>query len=478
MVLCAALSIIIIDETVLNVAIPALFRELHATSSEVQWAIDAYVIVYAALLFPAGNLGDRYGRRTFLIGGLVVFGIGSTIAAWAPDPATLIAGRTVMAVGGALIMPQTLSILVEVFSDRQRGIAIGTWSSIAGIGIIAGPIVGGWLIEHFWWGSVFLINIPIVVITLAATLWLLPNHRDRDSSPVDAPGTVLAIVMLMGLLWAVIEYPHRGLDDPWLLAVGAIGVVSATAFIVVELHRTHPMLDVRVFARPLVGVSSLVVVVVFLTLQGSMFVLTQYLQLIQGRGALATGLVYAPTSIFWSLSAPASTWLARRVGYTRVLSAALLLLAATYGVLATLGDTTGLALLLVVFSLQGLAMSLAITPVTDLIMGGMPRARSGVASAINDAARQVGGAIGVAVLGAMLASRFARHLEGLPDLLRIDNLSDAITTGDHTVIVASRQAFLSGYRLVMIVCCVIVAVGAFVVMASRLDRHVKAAESV
>lgn len=470
-VLCTSLTIIIVDETVLNVAIPSLFRELHATSTEVQWAIDAYVLVYAALLFPAGNLGDRYGRRTFLVLGLVIFGGASMVAAWAATPGILIGSRAVMAVGGALIMPQTLSILVEVFSDHQRGMAISVWSSISGLGILFGPIMGGWLIEHFWWGSVFLVNLPVVLVAILGTVVLLPNHRDRSSSPVDLPGSILAMTFLLSALYAIIEMPRRGLTDPVILLTGIGGIVAGYAFVVVELRSSKPMFDVRVLRQPVVAVSCVVIVTVFLTLLGSAYVLTQYLQLIQERGALMTGLLYAPTTIGWSTAALASTFVTRKFGHRRVLGIGLVVLAATYVALATLGDSSALALVITAFTIQGIVMGLLITPVTDLIMGALPAARSGVASALNDAARQVGGAVGVAVLGSIMVAGFDRSMSTASGThARVDNLARALDSGNPALVQAGRDAFIAGYRWVMVGCVVVLMAGAIIVWIVQFDE--------
>ncbi len=312
--LCLALMVIIIDETVLNIALPALVRELHASSSDLQWAVDAYVLVYAALLFPAGNLGDRYGRRLFLLAGLVIFGVGSALATWSVTPGMLIGARAVMGVGGACIMPGTLSLLVYVFPSRQRPLAIGVWSGVSGIGILLGPILAGWLIERYWWGSVFLVNMPVVVVAFVAGWLLLPESRDRDAAPVDPAGSVLAVVALLGVLYAVIEWPARGIGDVAVATAGIVGLLAGVAFVVVELRSARPMFDVRVLRVPVVGVSCLVVVAGFLTLLGSSFVLTQYLQLVQGRSPVMTGLIFGPTTIGWSAVAPLSPRAVRRFG--------------------------------------------------------------------------------------------------------------------------------------------------------------------
>ncbi len=414
------------------------------------------------LLFPAGNLGDRYGRRTFLLIGLGVFAAGSALAAWAGTPAALVSGRVVMAVGGALIMPQTLSILVEVFPARQRALAIGVWSAVSGIAIASGPVVGGWLLEHFWWGSVFLVNLPIVTVAAIGTVVFLPNHRDPKASPADVPGTTLGVIALLGVLYAVIEGPTRGFGSAAVVLTGVVGVVAAFAFVRFERRSAAPMLDFALFREPVVVTCIVLMVVGFATLQGTGLVLTQYLQLIQGRGPLATGLVFAPVTIGWSGSAPFSPWLVRRFGYRIVLSTAVGLNVVCYLALATLGDDTRLALVLVVFALQGVAMGISMTPVTDLLMAAVPKARAGVASALSDVSRQVGAALGVAVLGSLLTVRFRSQLAQVRPDARADSLTDALRQHGRGLESAAHSAFVSGYRWTMVVSAVFMA-GATVV---------------
>jgi EmrB/QacA subfamily drug resistance transporter len=465
-VLCLALMVIIIDETVLNIALPALVRELHASSSDLQWAVDAYVLVYAALLFPAGNLGDRYGRRLFLLAGLVIFGIGSALATWSVTPGMLIGARAVMGVGGACIMPGTLSLLVYVFPSRQRPLAIGVWSGVSGIGILLGPILAGWLIERYWWGSVFLVNMPVVVVAFVAGWLLLPESRDRDAAPVDPVGSVLAVVALLGVLYAVIEWPARGIDDVAVAAAGIVGLLAGVAFVVVELRSARPMFDVRVLRVPVVGVSCLVVVAGFLTLLGSSFVLTQYLQLVQGRSPVMTGLLFGPTTIGWSAVAPLSPRAVRRFGARATVAVAMLGVALSYALLATTGTDSGVAILVVAFALMGVAMGLATTPVTELIVTGLPPERAGVGSALNDAARQVAGAVGVAVFGSMLAAGYRSAIRGHASGEAADNLAAALRRGDAALAHTAREAFLHGYIWVMVSCALVCALAALVVARS------------
>lgn len=468
-VLCLSLVIIIIDETALNVALPSLVRELHATHSELQWAVDAYIVVYAALLFPAGNLGDRFGRRAVLLAGLVVFGAGSVAAVVATSPGRLVAARVVMGIGGAMVMPGTLSILTQVFPPRERAFAIGVWSGVSGVGILLGPIVAGWLLEHYWWGSIFLINIPIVVLTLVVGRLLLPESRDPHAAPLDPAGSLLAVLGLGVLLYGVIEWPGYGITSPRIVAALVGGAATLVAFVVVELRSPAPMFDVRVLRRPVIGMSTWVITAVFLTLVGSGFALTQYLQLVQGRSPIVTGLLFGPTTIGWSAVAPASPALVRRFGHRAVLSVGLAMTAAGYVALATLGTGAGLGVLVAAFTVQGVGMGIATTPVTDLVMGGLPPERSGIASAINDTARQVGGAFGVAVLGSVLAAGHRAAYTGPALRGAADNLVNALGLGDPAVTSMATEAFVQGFRWVMVACAVTIAV-VTVYVAFAVDR--------
>src|SRR4051812_4440056 len=250
LVLCISLIVITLDNTILNVALPTLSRPvsdggLGATASQLQWTVDAYVLVFAGLLLTAGSLGDRFGRYRFLAAGLAIFGLGSLLSAFAPSANALIATRALMGVGGAFIMPATLSIITNVFTDpAERGKAIGVWAGVSALGIGLGPITGGFLLEHFWWGSIFIVNVPIVIAGLILGFFLVPESRDPEHAALDPLGAVLSIVALGSLLWAIIEAPGKGWTSTPILAGFAIGIVLLAAFFAWELHTPHPMLDI------------------------------------------------------------------------------------------------------------------------------------------------------------------------------------------------------------------------------------------
>ncbi|HKA04560.1 MAG TPA: MFS transporter, partial [Acidimicrobiales bacterium] len=286
-VLCVSLLVIGLDNTILNVALPTLVEDLHATASQQQWIVDAYTLVFASLLLTAGMLGDKFGRRGALTAGLAIFGLGSAVAAFSGSAGALIGARAFMGIGGALIMPATLSILTNVFTDpSERARAIGIWAGVSGLGIAIGPTTGGWLLEHFWWGSVFLINIPVVVAGLIAGRFLIPTSRDPHSPRLDPFGTVMSATGLFAVLYAIIEGPSRGWTDTTVVGAFVLGLTVLLAFVAWELRSDHPILDVRLFSNPRFSGASLAITLVFFALFGSIFFLTQYLQFVLGYGTL------------------------------------------------------------------------------------------------------------------------------------------------------------------------------------------------
>src|SRR5689334_4332977 len=293
-VLCLSLLIVGIDGTIVNVALPSIVRELGASSSQLQWIVDAYTLVFASFLLLAGSLGDRYGRKTALTAGLIVFGIGSLASALVGSPGALILTRAVQGFGAAFIMPSTLSILTNVFPADERGRAIGIWAGISGLGVAIGPITGGYLLENFWWGSIFLINVPIIIVAVLATIFIVPNSRDHNAPRLDIVGTALSVAMLVTLLYAIIEGPNRGWTDAVIAGAFAIGVVLLAAFIVWEARSDHPMLDVSFFKNPRFSAASAAVTLVFFSMFGALFFLSQYLQFVLGYDALESGVRLLP----------------------------------------------------------------------------------------------------------------------------------------------------------------------------------------
>jgi EmrB/QacA subfamily drug resistance transporter len=415
LVLCVSLIVIVLDNTILNVALPTLAHPtaeggLGATGSQLQWMVDSYTIVFAGLLLTAGSLGDRFGRYRFLAFGLSVFGLGSALSAFAGAANHLIVTRALMGIGGAFIMPSTLSVLTNVFTEpRERAKAIGIWAGVSALGIGIGPVTGGFLLAHFWWGSVFLVNVPIVVIGLVAGYLLVPESRDPTAPRLDPLGALLSIVGLTALLWAIIEAPSHGWTAPEILGGFAVGAVVLAGFLAWELHYSSPMLNIHFFQNPRFSAASGAITIAFFSLFGVLFILTQYLQSVLGYSTIKAGAVLLPQAATIMIAAPLSSVWVHRFGNKLVVGTGLCIVAAGYALFLTLQPDTSTLWVIVVSMILGLGMGNVMAPATDSIMGSLPRAKAGVGSAVNDTTRQVGGAIGVAVMGSVLSSRFGSH---------------------------------------------------------------------
>ena len=407
LVLCMCVIVIGVDNTILNVALPSIVRDLGATGSQLQWIVDAYTILFACLLLTAGAIGDRFGRRGALMFGLVWFGVWSALASQATSPTQLIGARALMGFGGAFIFPTTLSILTNTFTDAsERARAIGIWAGVSGIGIAAGPIAGGLLVEHFGWASVFFVNVPICAVTFVLVRTFIPKIAPSSQSGLDPFGAALSIVALLPLLYGVIEAPDRGWTDHFVIAGFVVGTIIAVCFALWERHVEHPMLDVRFFANPRFSAASATITITFFALFASTFLLTQYFQFVLGYSPLESGLMLTPVALGLMLGAPLAPRWVERWGTKRVVVGGLAIVAVC---MACYGSDTVMSSFAVSFGIRfmyGIGMGTTSAPVTEAIMGSLPPHRAGVGSAVNDTTRQVGGALGVAVLGTIFASRY------------------------------------------------------------------------
>jgi len=415
-VLSLSLVIIGLDNTILNVALPTLVRELGATASQLQWMVDAYVLVFAGLLLTMGALGDRFGRKLALNIGLVLFGLSSIAAAFADSANTLIAARAVMGIGGALIMPSTLSIITNTFEGQERGRAIAAWAAVAGLGIILGPVLGGWLLENFWWGSIFLINVIVVIVAIGAGAVLVPESKDPDATPLDPQGAVLSIAGLVTLVYAIIEAPSRGWTDPLILAAFGLAAVFITVFLWWETKSPHPMLRLSFFENPRFSAASVAITLVFFAMFGTIFMLTQYLQFVLGFSPLEAGFRVMPIATM-IVAAPLSARFTERFGTKRVVTTGLVIVAVAMSILASITVDSGYGQVALALAVLGAGMGTAMAPATDSIMGSLPLAKAGVGSAMNDTTRMIGGALGVAILGSILASSYASAMAPVVSLL-------------------------------------------------------------
>ena len=403
-VLCSSLLVIVLDNSILNVAIPTIINDLRATNSQLQWIVDSYTLVFAGLLLTAGALGDKFGRRGALQLGFAIFGIGSILAAMSGTADQLVGTRALMGIGGAFIMPATLSIITNLFPPHERGRAIGVWAGVAGLGAALGPLTGGFLVEHFYWGSVFLVNVPIVVIGLVAGFVLIPNSKDPSAPKLDPIGAVLSITALTALLFAIIEAPAEGWGDPTILATLATGVVLLVGFVFWERHTDHPMLDVTFFANPRFSAASGSITVVFFAMFGSIFLLTQYFQFVLAYTPLQTGVRMLPFALTMMVVAPTSSRVVERIGTKVTVTAGMSLVTVGLLSMAMLQVDSSYVQVAVRLMVMAAGMGLTMAPATESVMGSLPLGKAGVGSAVNDTTRQVGGALGVAIIGSVLAS--------------------------------------------------------------------------
>jgi EmrB/QacA subfamily drug resistance transporter len=417
-VLCLSLLIVVIDNTILNTALPTLARVLKASTTELQWFTDAYTLTFAALLVMAGALGDRFGRRRALLLGLVIFASGSAWAALSGDSATLIAARALMGVGGAFVMPATLSILTAVFPARERAGAIALWSSIAGIGIVVGPTLSGLLLAHFFWGSVFWVNVPLAVVAIVAVVTVVPDlaGRREPGSRLDMLGALFASAAMLAVIDAVIEGPNRGWTSAVTLAELGIGALLVAAFVYRELHVANPLIDVRVFGNRAFSAASGAIGLTFLALFGSLFGLTQYLQLVHGYSPLSAGVRALPFAAAVLVTAPLSSLLVKRLGIRIVIPAGLAAMGGGLLLLTSMTPVSSYTFIATGVAIMGAGMGLVMAPAGESIMSVLPPEQAGAGSAINDTVQELGASLGIAIIGSIVASSFRHGLaaSGLP----------------------------------------------------------------
>jgi EmrB/QacA subfamily drug resistance transporter len=412
------LLVVIMGNTILNVAIPTLQRELDATHGELQWVIDAYILVFAGLLFTWGVIGDRIGRRKVLLIGLAVFAMGSVFAAFSDSPIELIVWRAVMGVGASAVQPTTLAVITNVFPPRERGRAIGVWAGTAGIAVAGGPLAGGAVLEHFWWGSVFLIGVPVAVLGMVAILAVVPESKDPAPGRVDIPGVLLSIVALAGLVYGIIRGGSgRGWTTPGVLVPLLGGLALLALFVWLQRRSAHPALDVSLFRNPAFSAAAGALGLNFFALQGATFYLVYYLQGALGYTPLQSGAALIPVALGMALMGPRSSVLAERFGAKAVCTTGFVLIALSFAGFQLLDETTPVWLLLAILSVQGLGMGSVMAPATESIMSVVPREKAGAGAAVNNSVRQVGGALGVAILGSVLAASYSAHLGGAVDAL-------------------------------------------------------------
>lgn len=418
-VLCVNLVLIVAAVSSANVALPTLARPdtLDASQTALQWIVDAYALVFAGLLLPAGAIGDRFGRKGAMQAGLAVFALASLGASMADGTGQLIGFRALMGVGAALIMPTTLSILTNVFPPHERAKAIGIWAGFAGAGGALGPLVGGFLITHYWWGSVFLINVLIGAVAFVAGAIVVPSSKDPEESPLDPLGSALSMLGFFALLFAVIEAPERGWTDPLVVVSFVAAAALLGGFVQWERTSTAPMLDISLFRVRRFATGTLTITLAFFSMFGMFFVVTQYFQYVRGDSAMVAGASMTPNALAMIFWAPRSQRVVERFGIRATVAGGLLLHASGFLLMSFSTQDTPYLLSCVALLVIGTGSGLAMAPTTAMIMSAVPLNRAGMGSAVNDTAREVGGAMGIAVLGSILATRYRSGIADLVDRL-------------------------------------------------------------
>jgi EmrB/QacA subfamily drug resistance transporter len=488
-VLCLSVLLVTVDNTIVNVALPTLSRKLSASTSSLQWIVDAYTLVFASLLLVAGHLGDRFGRLRTLQVGLVLFGLTSIAAASANTTGQLIAGRAAMGVAAALIFPATLGLLSNIFTNpRERATAIGIWSGVAGLAVALGPVSGGVLLEHFSWSSVFLVNVPLAAIALAAGWRLLPESKDHSPGRFDLGGAVGSIAAVGVLVWTVIEAPNNG----WTSSTTVIGLIATAVllagFITWEVRRLNPLLDVTLFTNSRFSAASAAVTAAFFGLFGFIFLITQYFQSVRGYGTLTAGLATLPFAVVTASLSPVAILLMKRLGTTLVVTSGLLLMSGGFLVASGSGvDSAYWGRVVGSMALMAAGLALTTGPATDAIMGALPVAKAGAGSAVNDTTREIGGTLGVAVVGSVMSSIYGPRLAdalsglGLPDSA-VHTARESVVAGltvagqlpagsRGTATAAVQQAFMDGLQAGSLIAAAATAVAAVGVLIFLPARH-------
>ncbi len=488
--LCASLLLVMIGNSSLNLALPTLAEQLNLTSVQLTWVVDIYSLVFASLLFIASAMADRYGRKTFMQIGLLIFLAGTVYAGFfAQNGIEVIISRGIMGVGAAFVMPTTLSIINNVFPRKQRARAIAIWSGIAGGGVALGSIASGFLIEHYSWESVFIFSAVVGIIGIVFNQWLTPNSRDEHHTPIDWLGGVLSTAGLLGLVYGIIEAPAHGLFHANILISLAVGVIGIGAFIWWQRRTKHPMLDMKLFSRPAFSVSALAVTLVFFALMGIFFSMSQLFQLIIGYGAFESSLRMLPLMMLMMLVAPFVPNIVKKFGTRWVVTTGLVLVSVAFIIMSQWPTIPSYPQIVASMAVMMAGMALTMTPATTMMMSAVPRNRAGMGSAMNDTTRELGGALGVAVLGSVLGTAYsekiAESITQLPaDIQTIaeNSLAGALVVAENLgtvgapLIDAAKIAWMNGLSEAMLIAAGIVAIAA-IVSAIWLPHEHKEGES-
>jgi EmrB/QacA subfamily drug resistance transporter len=429
LVLCAAMFISAVDMTIVNVALPAISQDLDASVGELQWVLDAFLVALAGLLLVGSGLADRFGRKRVFLAGMAGFGVASVLCSLAPYPLALIGARALMGAAAACVLPPALSLIAVMFPPEERAQALGVWAAVAGVGLVVGPVLGGVLVKAVGWEAVFLVNVPAACLVVPAGLKVLPESTRPGTPPIDVPGAVLSIVALTGIVFALIEAPESGWTSPLVLGTGALGLVAGIAFVRTELRRRFPLFDTRVLARPAVAGGAVAILSTYVAFLGTMFLLPQYLQYVHDRSVVTAGLLLAPIGIGAGVAARYNARVAAALGPRITVAAGLVALAGSTGLFLLLGETTSVVVVMVGAGLIGALLSIAIPAATTVIVNDLGEEKAGDGGAVNQLARQVGGALGVAIIGTVFATVYSNRVdERLRDLSHAsrDRAADSI----------------------------------------------------
>lgn len=444
-VLCLSSLVLVVDGMALTVAVPAMTASIGASPQDIQWILDSYVLVFAGLLLTSGGLGDRFGRRRVMLAGLLLFGAASLAAVFATHPGEVVGARVAMGVGGALIMPSTLSILITVFDDAERPKAMAAWSSVSMLGLVGSPILAGVLIDHFSWHSIFLLNVPVVALALLAGVTLMPESKGPWRRP-DLPGAALSAVGMVALVWWIIRLPEQGaLHGAGLVALG-VAVLALGGFVIRESTTSEPMVPLTLFrARDFSG-GTLSLALVEIGSGGLLLVLTQFLQFVHGYSPIEAGLAFTPLAVAALAGNTLGAKSAARVGNRILMLAGMAVMAAAFGLLATVSADTAFAVPATGLGLLGLGAGLAMPAAVGALLATIPPERAGVGSALNDTIGQAGSALGIAILGSLLASGYTRHMPASAPADAKASIAGALAAahgGNTTLVHAARAAFTS-----------------------------------
>jgi EmrB/QacA subfamily drug resistance transporter len=473
---CLAAFAINLDTTIVNVALPDLGRQLSATTRDLQWIVDGYNLAFAALVLTAGSLGDRFGRRPALLIGLAAFALSSGVGAVVTSAGALVAIRFVMGASAAIIFPTTLSIITNTFPERrERAKAIGVWGAVTGLGVAVGPMTGGILLAHFGWPSVFVALVPVALVALAATWAWVPESSNPSEARLDLPGLILSSAAIGVLVYTIIEAPGRGWTSAATLAGFAGTAALVAAFVAVERRRARPMIDLTLFRTPAFSAASASVTVAFFALFGFIFLVTQYFQFLRGFGTLSTGVRILPVAITIAIGSVVGVALVSRVGTRAVVSTGLLLLGSSFGWIAVSATFVSYSQIVGQMVLLGLGLGLTTAPASESILSVLPPAKAGIGSAVNDATREVGGTLGVAILGSIFTSLYAHHLattsfEALPTPVvsaAQNSVASALNTVGHAagplvqgqLLDAVQASFINGFHVACVVAAAICLAG-------------------